>query len=81
MPWLMVNGQVTSTGKQVDYGKTDAAIRPIALPDRAVALLRRRKVAQATNDLDEVYDAEAAKAATERLAPGSGADHGPGPAK
>jgi integrase len=156
----MVNGQITSKGKRVDYGKTDAAaIRPIALPDWAAALLRRRKVAQAPNDLDavfvtrngtwhyptniqgrlrhirllddyagltvlqgvtahsfrrtvateidEVHDAEAAKnqlghtsktvterhyinrrlvvpdyrAATERLAPGSGAGHGTGPAK
>jgi integrase len=155
-PWLMVNGQITSKGKRVDYGKTDAAIRPIALPDWAAALLRRRKVAQTPNDLDalfitrtgtwhyptniqgrlrhirlledyadltvlqgvtphsfrrtvateidEVYDAEAAKnqlghtsktvterhyinrklvvpdyrAATERLAPGSGAGHGTG---
>jgi integrase len=158
-PWLMVTGQITSKGKRVDYGKTDAAIRPIALPDWAAALLRRRKVAQTPNDLDavfvtrnntwhyptniqgrlrhirllddyaglsvlqdvtphsfrrtvateidEVYDAEAAKnqlghtsttvterhyinrklvvpdyrAATERLAPGSGAGHGPVPAK
>jgi integrase len=45
-PWLMVNGQITSKGKRVDYGKTHAAIRPIALPDWAAALLRRRKVAQ-----------------------------------
>ena len=158
-PWLMINGQITSKGKRVDYGKTDAAIRPIALPDWAAALLRRRKVAQTPNDLDavfvtrngtwhyptniqgrlrhirllddyadltvlqgvtphsfrrtvateidEVYDAEAAKnqlghtsktvterhyinrklvvpdyrAATERLASGSGAGHGTGPAK
>jgi integrase len=54
-PWLMVNGQVTSKGKRVDYGKTDAAIRPIALPDWAAALLRRRKVAQTPNDLDAVF--------------------------
>jgi integrase len=158
-PWLMVNGQITSKGKRVGYGKTDAAIRPIALPDWAAALLRRRKVAQTPNDLDavfvtrngtwhyptniqgrlrhirllddyaditalqgvtphsfrrtvateidEVYDAEAARtqlghtsktvterhyinrklvvpdyrAATERLAPGSGSGHGTGPAK
>ena len=32
-PWLMLNGQVTCKGKQDDYGKRDAAIRPIALPD------------------------------------------------
>lgn len=159
MPWLMVNGQITSKGQRVNYGKTDAAIRPIALPDWATALLRRRKVAQTPNDLDavfvtrngtwhyptniqgrlrhirllddysglaalqdvtphsfrrtvateidEVYDAEAAKnqlghtsktvterhyinrklvvpdyrAATERLAPGSGSEQGPAPAK
>jgi integrase len=43
MPWLMVNGQITSKGQRVDYGKTDAAMRPIALPDWAAALLRRRK--------------------------------------
>jgi len=54
-PWLMVNGQITSKGKRVDYGKTDAAIRPIALPDWAAALLRRRKVAQTPNDLDAVF--------------------------
>jgi integrase len=54
-PWLMVNGQITSKGTRVDYGKTDAAIRPIALPDWASALLRRRKVAQAPNDLDAVF--------------------------
>ena len=54
-PCLMVNGQITSKGKRVDYGKTDAAIRPIALPDWAAALLRRRKVAQASNDLDAVF--------------------------
>ena len=54
-PWLMVNGQITSKGKRVDYGKTDAAIRPIALPDWAAALLRRRKVAQPPNDLDAVF--------------------------
>lgn len=54
-PWLMVNGQITSKGKRVDYGKTHAAIRPIALPDWAVALLRRRKVAQPPNDLDAVF--------------------------
>lgn len=55
MPWLMVNGQITSKGKRVDYGKTNAAIRPIALPDWAAALLRRRKVAQTPNDLDAVF--------------------------
>lgn len=54
-PWLMVNGQITSKGRRVDYGKTHAAIRPIALPDWAVALLRRRKVAQPPNDLDAVF--------------------------
>lgn len=54
-PWLMVNGQITSKGKRVDYGKTDAAIRPIALPDWAAALLRRRKVSQPPNDLDAVF--------------------------
>ena len=54
-PWLMVNGQITSKGKRVDYGKTHAAIRPIALPDWAAALLRRRKVAQPPNDLDAVF--------------------------
>lgn len=54
-PWLMVNGQITAKGKRVDYGKTDAAIRPIALPDWATALLRRRKVAQPPNDLDAVF--------------------------
>lgn len=54
-PWLMVNGQITSKGKRVDYGKSDAAIRPIALPDWAAALLRRRKVAQKPNDLDAVF--------------------------
>ena len=54
-PWLMVNGQITSKGKRVDYGKTHAAIRPIALPDWAAALLRRRKVAQTPNDLDAVF--------------------------
>jgi len=54
-PWLMVNGQITSKGKRVDYGKTHAAIRPIALPDWAVALLLRRKVAQPPNDLDAVF--------------------------
>ncbi len=43
-PWLMVNGQITSKGKRVDYGKTHAAIRPIALPDWAAALLRRRRL-------------------------------------
>jgi hypothetical protein len=42
-------------GKRVDSGKTDAAIRPIALQDWAAALLRRRKVAQAPNDLDAVF--------------------------
>lgn len=52
---LMVNGQITSKGKRVDYGKTHAAIRPIALPDWAAALLRRRKVAQTPNDLDAVF--------------------------
>jgi hypothetical protein len=51
----MVNGQITSKAKRVDYGKTDAAIRPIALPDWAVGLLRRRKVAQTPNDLDAVF--------------------------
>ncbi|MEQ6902027.1 tyrosine-type recombinase/integrase [Nocardioides sp. YIM 152588] len=55
MPWLMVTGQVTSKGKRVGYGKTDAAIRPIALPDWAVVLLLRRKVAQPPNDLDAVF--------------------------
>lgn len=54
-PWLMVNGQITSKGKRVDYGKTHAAIRPIALPDWAAALLRRRKVAQTPNDFDAVF--------------------------
>ena len=54
-PWLMVNGQITSKGKRVDYGKTNAAIRPIALPDWAAALLRRRKIAQKPNDLDAVF--------------------------
>jgi integrase len=54
-PWLMVNGQITSKGKRVDFGKTDAAIRPIALPDWAAALLRRRKVAQPPNDLNAVF--------------------------
>jgi integrase len=54
-PWLMVNGQITSKGRRVDYGKTDAAIRPIALPDWAAAVLRRRKVAQTPNDLDAVF--------------------------
>jgi integrase len=54
-PWLMVNGQITSKGKRVDYGKSDAAIRPIALPDWAATLLRRRKVAQPPNDLDAVF--------------------------
>lgn len=54
-PWLMVNGQITSKGKRVDFGKTHAAIRPIALPDWAVALLRRRKVAHKPNDLDAVF--------------------------
>lgn len=54
-PWLMVNGQITSKGRRVDFGKTHAAIRPIALPDWAVALLRRRKVAQPPNDLDAVF--------------------------
>lgn len=54
-PWLMVNGQITSKGERVDYGKTHAAIRPIALPDWAVALLLRRKVAQPPNDLDAVF--------------------------
>lgn len=38
------NGQITSKGKRVDYGMTHAAIRPIALPDWAAALLRQRKV-------------------------------------
>jgi integrase len=51
----MVIGQITSKGKRVDYGKTDAAIRPIALPDWAAPLLRRRKVAQTPNDLDAVF--------------------------
>jgi len=55
LPWLIVNGQINSKGKRVDYGKSDAAIRPIALPDWAVALLRRRKLAQAPNDLDAVF--------------------------
>lgn len=54
-PWLMVNGQITSKGKRVDYGKSDAAIRPIAIPDWAAAMLRRRKVAQRPNDLDAVF--------------------------
>jgi integrase len=54
-PWLMVNGQITSKGKRVDYGKTDAAIRPIALPDWAVAILRRRKLEQPPNDIDAVF--------------------------
>ncbi|WP_050760918.1 tyrosine-type recombinase/integrase [Aeromicrobium marinum] len=54
-PWLMVNGQITSKGKRVDYGKTDAAIRPIALPEWAAALLRHRKLAQPSNDLDAVF--------------------------
>ena len=49
----MVNGQITS--KRVAYGKTDAAIRPIAFPDWAAALLRRRRFAQAPNDLDTVF--------------------------
>lgn len=51
----MVTGQITSKGKRVEYGKTDAAIRPISLPSWAVALLRRRKVAQTPNDLDAVF--------------------------
>lgn len=51
----MVTGQITAKGQRVDYGKTDAAIRPIALPDWAAALLRRRKVAQKPNDLDAVF--------------------------
>ncbi len=54
-PWLMVNGQITSKGKRVDYGKTHAAIRPIALPDWAVAILRRRKLEQPPNDIDAVF--------------------------
>lgn len=54
-PWLMVNGQITSKGKRVDYGKTDAAIRPIALPNWAVAILRRRKLEQPPNDIDAVF--------------------------
>lgn len=36
-PWLMVNGQITSKGMRVDYGKTHAAIRPVALPDWAAS--------------------------------------------
>lgn len=52
---LQVNGQITSKGKRVDDGKTDAAIRPIALPDWAVAILRRRKLEQPPNDLDTVF--------------------------
>ena len=149
----MINGQITSKGKRVDYGKTDAAIRPIGLPDWAAALLRategrpdtqrpRRRVHHPQRhlalphqhprptashplarglrrphgspgrhapilpptEIDQVYDAEAAKnqlghtstavterhyinrklvvpdyrAATERLAPGSGASDGAG---
>lgn len=31
LPWLMVNGQITSKGKRVDH-KTHAAIRPFAPP-------------------------------------------------
>jgi integrase len=54
-PWLMVNGQITSKGKRVNYGKTHAAIRPIALPDWAVAILRRRKLEQPPNDIDAVF--------------------------
>ncbi|GAB2447054.1 tyrosine-type recombinase/integrase [Nocardioides hungaricus] len=54
-PWLMVNGQITSKGKRVNYGKTHAAIRPVALPDWAVALLLRRKVEQPPNDIDAVF--------------------------
>ncbi|MFT4010027.1 MAG: tyrosine-type recombinase/integrase [Nocardioidaceae bacterium] len=54
-PWLMVNGQITSKGKRVDYGKTDASIRPIPLPDWAVSLLRRRKLEKPRNDLDAVF--------------------------
>lgn len=54
-PWLMVNGQITSKGKRVTYGKTHAAIRPIALPDWAVAILRRRKLEQPPNDIDAVF--------------------------
>lgn len=54
-PWLMVNGQITSKGKRVNYGKTHAAIRPIALPDWAVALLLRRKLEQPPNDIDAVF--------------------------
>ena len=49
------NGQITSRGKRVDYGMTHAAIRPIALPDWAAALLRQRKVGQTPNDLDAVF--------------------------
>lgn len=54
-PWLMVNGQITSKGKRVNYGKTHAAIRPIALPDWAASLLRRRKLEQPPNDIDAVF--------------------------
>jgi integrase len=52
---MVVNGQITSQGQRVGYGKTHAAIRPIALPDWAGTLLRRRKVAQPPNDLDAVF--------------------------
>jgi hypothetical protein len=31
-PWLMVNGQITSKGKRVGYGKTDAADPPHRAP-------------------------------------------------
>lgn len=54
-PWLMVNGQITSKGKRVYFGKTHAAIRPIALPGWAATLLRRRRLAQTPDDLDAVF--------------------------
>ena len=55
VPWLMVTGQVNSHGKRVDWAKTHTSIRPIALPEWAAQLLRRRKLAEEPNDLDAVF--------------------------
>lgn len=55
VPWLMVTGQVNSRGKRVEWAKTHASVRPIALPEWAAQLLRRRKLSQEPNDLDAVF--------------------------
>jgi integrase len=54
-PWLMVNGQITSKGQASGLRQDRCRDPAHPLPDWAAALLRRRKVAQTTNDLNAVF--------------------------